>query len=166
MDPCLPYYDQTYIASAYQHAPAISVTNYDLVNPASYPPPRQQLDSAQLPGHGVQPTDEELDSDLLPELTVKVFERVGGGKNYVLRNVQVGIISSNFAFRQFVVREFGNKVCGTAKDLHIGYFKGNKRVWMRTDDDYLEIFENSVMGARLLYGVSVARKPLGKTSFL
>ncbi len=106
--------------------------------------------------------NEKLDWDVLPELTVNVIERVGGGKNYVLRNVQVGTISSNFAFRQFAVREFGKKVCGTAKHLHIGYLKGNKHVWMRTGDGYLEILENSVMGARLLYSVSVARKPLGK----
>ena len=28
---------------------------------------------------------------------------------------------------------------GEAKNLEIGYFKGNKRVWIRTDDEYLEI---------------------------
>ena len=123
MDPCLPYYDQTYFASAYQHSPAISVTNYGSVNPpiattrSPVQLPRQQLFDPQA-GHGDQPTSlsddedsESLNSDVLPELTIKIYGRVGaGGKNYVLRNVMVGNISSTATFRRFVVHEFGNKV--------------------------------------------------------
>lgn len=139
MDPYLPCYDQTYFASAYQHGPAISVRNYT-VNPSNYASPAQPQRQQQA-GLGGQPTplsDEDSDSDVLPELTVKVFAR-GSGKNYVVRNVEVGSISSNSTFKQFVVREFGNEICGEAEDLEIGYFKGNKRVWIRTDDDYLEV---------------------------
>ena len=47
-------------------------------------------------------------------------------------------ISSNFLFKQFLVSEFGEEMCGEAHCLDIGYFKGNKRVWMRTNDDYLK----------------------------
>lgn len=83
----------------------------------------------------------ELDSEVLPELTVKVFERGGGRKNYVLRDVQVGTISSNKGFKDLVVHEFGTEVCGPAKDFQIRYLKGNKRVWIRTDKDYSEILQ-------------------------
>ncbi len=54
--------------------------------------------------------DEQVDSDMSLELTIKVFERVGGaagGKNYVLRDVKVGTISSILALKEFVVNEFG-----------------------------------------------------------
>ena len=37
------------------------------------------------------------------------------------------------------MHEFGNKVCGEAKNMELWYFRGNKRVWIRTGDDYSEI---------------------------
>ena len=149
MDPyASPYYDQTYFASNYQPGPAISVTNY-AVNRASYAsrPSSTQTPSQQFEtGHGSILTslidDEDLDSndhDVLPELTIKVFRKGSGGKNYVVRSIQTANISNDTAFREFVVHEFGNKVCGEAKSMEIGYFKGNKRVWIRTGDDYSQI---------------------------
>lgn len=74
---------------------------------------------------------------MLAELSVKVFRKESGGKNYILRNVQTHI-SSHSSFGKFVVREFGSKVCGEIKNMEIGYFKGNKRIWIHTNDDYLE----------------------------
>lgn len=75
---------------------------------------------------------------MLAELTVKVFRKESGGKKYVLRNVQTADISSHSSFGKFVVRVFGSKFCGEIKDMEIGYFKGNKRVWIHTNDDYLD----------------------------
>ena len=62
-----------------------------------------------------------------------------GGKNYIVRSVQAANIPSDAELKKFVVQEFGSKVCGEAKNMDIGYFKGNKRVWIRMDSDYLEI---------------------------
>ena len=118
---------------------------------------------------GDQPTSlsdedtEGLNSYVLPELTIKIYGRVdAGGKNYVLRNMMVGNSLSTATFRWFVVHEFGNKVCGEAKDLEIGYFKGNKRVWICMDDEYLRKLRNRKL---LRYGVSVVQKPLGENEF-
>lgn len=56
-------------------------------------------------------------------------------------------------FKQFLVSEFGEEMCGEAGHLDIGYFKGNKRVWMRTNDDYLKTLD--VKGVQSLCGVNV-----------
>ena len=105
--------------------------------------PRTVLLPAAQPGNSsltMRPalsTESVAQCQLLKEVTVKVFDR-GCGKNYVIRNVKVGDISSNFLFKQFLVSEFREEMCGEGK------FKGNKRVWMRTNDDYLKILEKGV----------------------
>ena len=96
--------------------------------------------------------------DLLKEVTVKVFDK-GCGKNYVIRNVKVGDISSNFLFKQFLVSEFGEEMCGEAGHLDIGYFKGNKRVWMRTNDDYLKTLEKLRKGSTITMWCECGMKP-------
>ena len=53
--------------------------------------------------------------------------------------MQAANIPSDAEFKNFVVQEFGNKVCGEAKKMEIEYFKGNKRVWIHMNSDYLEI---------------------------
>lgn len=79
----------------------------------------------------------ESETEVIEEITVKVFGKSGGpGKNYVVRNVKVGIISNICDIKQFLQNEFGDKVSG---EIEIGYFKGNKHVWMRTDDDYKKV---------------------------
>ena len=50
-----------------------------------------------------------------------------------------GVINLCAKCSQFFVHEFGNKVCGEAKNMELWYFRGNKRVWIRTGDDYSEI---------------------------
>ena len=162
MDPyASPYYDQTYFASNYQPGPAISVTNY-AVNQASYAsrPSSTQTPSQQFEtGHGSVLTslidDEDLhsnDHDVLPELTIKVFRKGSGGKNYVVRSVQTANISNDTAFREFVVHEFGNKVCGEAKNMEIGYFKGNGYVQVMTIQKF---WGNCIVEVQLHCGVNV-----------
>ena len=43
----------------------------------------------------------------------------------------------------------GNKVCGEAKNMEIGYFKGNKHVWIHTGDDYSEILGKMCNGSTI-----------------
>ena len=82
-----------------------------------------------------------------------MFRRGSGGKNYVVRSVQTANISNDTAFREFVVHEFGNKVCGEAKNMEIGYFKGNKHVWIRTTIQ--KFWGNCVVEVQLHCGVNV-----------
>ena len=93
MDPYpLPYYDQTYFASAsaYQPGPTISVANY-AANQANYSSrpgpartPRQLLDPQSGRESLPTETDEDVESDVLPDLTIKVLRKGIGGKNYVV----------------------------------------------------------------------------------
>lgn len=58
-----------------------------------------------------------MNSQILAEMTVKVFERAGGGKKMLFKTVEVGSI---FSFRELLV---GRKVCGEAESLELRYNK-------------------------------------------
>ena len=152
MDPYQSYY-----------SPGVCHRSTAMTNYAAFNPP-YELESSQFfpsgPGQagrclGQSQTsdadDVHMDQETLSELTVKVFERggTGGGKNYVLRNVQVGSIRNNLALQQFLLNELGSKVSGKPEKVDIGYFKGNKRIWMHTAEEYINVLERLCHGSQI-----------------
>ena len=69
-----------------------------------------------------------------------------------MRSVQTANISNDTAFREFVVHEFGNKVCGEAKNMEIRYFKGNGYVQVMTIQKF---WGNCIVEVQLHCGVNV-----------
>ena len=159
MDPDYPHaYGHVFNAGAYNQHPAITVTNYAPVNPATASfgrssqarPSLGPREFSQEEHTSVLSGNSELDSSTLPELTVKMIEKgSSGGKNYVLKNVVVGNILNSSLFKQYLGEEFVDKVGESPEELEIGYFKGNKRIWMHTSHEYSDVLEKLCSGCKL-----------------
>ena len=74
----------------------------------------------------------------LAEVTVKVIypKKARDYKLFVLRDLDVADIQACDNFRCIIHRQFGGTIVSSDLDFDFGSFKGAKRVWIRTEQDW------------------------------
>ena len=74
----------------------------------------------------------------LAEVTVKVIypKKARDYKLFVLRDLDVADIQACDNFRCIIHRQFGGTIVSSDLDFDFGYFKGAKRVWIQTEQDW------------------------------
>ena len=89
--------------------------------------------------------DEECDnranqSSKVPSLSVKVINpsRKSEVKLFILRDIKVHYLTNPDKIRKLLVDQLGNEV-SSEPNFELGYFQGNKRVWVRGREDLIEV---------------------------
>ena len=88
---------------------------------------------------GTQPDPEGTEGFILPSVTAKVInpDRRSDYKNYLIRDVHSNDVQSLNEVKTLLQEELGERV-PTSFDFDVGFYRGNKQVWMRSDNDVKE----------------------------
>ena len=81
-----------------------------------------------------------LQHGVLPSVTVKIInpDRKSDYKNYVIRDVSTKYMLSLNGMKSMLKEELGDLV-PAGFQFDIGFYKGNKQVWLRTESDVKEV---------------------------
>ena len=88
---------------------------------------------------GTQPDPEGTEGFILPSVTAKVInpDRRSDYKNYLIRDVHSNDVQSLNGVKTLLQEELGERA-PTSFDFDVGFYRGNKQVWMRSDNDVKE----------------------------
>ena len=89
----------------------------------------------------LNPVSETPTGPVLPTVAVKVISptKRSDAKLFMLHNVDVQQLSRPEDVREVIADQLGEDIVSSASHFEIGYFKGNKRVWVRNEKDTREI---------------------------
>lgn len=75
-------------------------------------------------------------------INVKVFSQTGRKtdyKTFILRDVNVETIEDVKRFKELILQQFGAEIIDKHLKFDVGYFKGNKKIWIRALEDLTEL---------------------------
>ena len=86
--------------------------------------------------------DGVIEEPILVSVNVKVIcagEKRSEHKMYILRNVDLAKVQDMGSLKRVILDQFGSDIVSAKLKFSIGYFKGNQRIWIRTDADLTEL---------------------------
>ena len=81
---------------------------------------------------------------ILVSVNVKVIctgEKRNEHKMYILRNVDLKKVQDVHYLKRIILDQFGSDIVSPKLSFDVGYFKGNKRIWIRTNADLTELLQ-------------------------
>ena len=81
---------------------------------------------------------------ILVSASVKIMcpnEKQSEHKVFMLRDIDFHVISTVDSLRDEIYSQFGKEFIDNNSDFDVGYFQGNKRIWIRNDADFKELAE-------------------------
>ena len=111
--------------------------------PYGSPAPRPQAQHVDLTGDRSpreHPTTSGQQERVLPSVSLKVInpDKKSDAKLYILRNIAWQHFSDPDKLRGFLMDQFRDQVSSNAV-FDFGYFRGNKRIWIRDKEDLREV---------------------------
>ena len=96
-------------------------------------------------------------------VNVKIFnpDKKSKSETYVLRDVSNDNISTSLQLRKEIALQFGRELVCDDHKFPVGYMKGSRRVWIRTEKDIEDIWSSIMKGDTVSFwceGVSEAKK--------
>ena len=82
--------------------------------------------------------DSDTSEPVLVSASVKIIcpnEKQSEHKVFVLRDLDIGDTKTLDSLREEIYTQFGSELIDGACEFDLGYYKSNKRIWMRNNDD-------------------------------
>ena len=84
---------------------------------------------------------QEVEEDLVTA-NIKVLSP-GGKRNdhktYVMRDIDLKALPDIESLKELILKRFGSNTVSATLEFDIGYYQGNKRIWLRSPEDFAEL---------------------------
>ena len=111
------------------------------LRPNQIPPGDGHCQSSYQPTERANPTPDESFEHTLVSASVKIIcsdEKQNEHKVFMLRDLDIQDLTID-SLKYEVHTQFGSRFVDEDLDFDIGYFRGNKRIWIRDDNDLKEL---------------------------